>query len=111
MTTELSREELIATLRWMASLIERDDSADGTLTYSWSPTPGVYEVEGVIRYGNSEGQGFVRMLSAPNRQVKVERVCGARNPRTGWVCDQPPHDDPKHWTTRDGERYDWFVDA
>ena len=35
--------------------------------------------------------------------------CGAINPRTGMVCNVPPHTDDKHWTVAaDGQRYDWF---
>lgn len=84
MADRMSRADLVETLRWMALLIERDDSADGTLTYSWSPEPGVYEVEGLVRYGNSQGQGSVRLLSDPSRQITVhDSRCTLANDHEG----------------------------
>jgi hypothetical protein len=59
---KLTTEELAATLRWMATLIDGDDSAGGSLQYEWSEQPGVYNVEGAIRYGNSMGQGSIRLF-------------------------------------------------
>jgi hypothetical protein len=40
----------------------------------------------------------------------VKVTCNTTNPRTGMVCNEPPHYGDKHWTTtEDGQRYDWYV--
>ena len=57
-----SRDELAATLRWAAELVEEDDSAQAAIEYSWSEEPGVYLIGGMVRYGNQMGQGSVRIL-------------------------------------------------
>ncbi len=52
----------------------------------------------------------IEHLLLHDRSVKA--TCGTHNPRTGMVCDIPPHEDRKHWKTGvDGQRYDWYVEA
>ena len=52
--------EQIDFLRW---LIENDDSMEGAIMYAWSEDePGKYEIGGILRTGNSMGQGGVRIL-------------------------------------------------
>lgn len=58
----VSRDELAATLRWAAELVDEDDSAQASIEYGWSDEPGVYLIGGVVRYGNQMGQGSVRIL-------------------------------------------------
>jgi len=56
-TLELSRE-----LREIASLVEQRDSMEGSIIYEATDERGVYKVGGCYRFGNSEGQGGVRLL-------------------------------------------------
>lgn len=53
----MSGPELQVVLQDITGLIDRDDSAEGSISYAWSDTPGVYEVHAVYRTGNSLGQG------------------------------------------------------
>lgn len=62
----LTRKRLAETLRKIASLIEQDDSMEGSLAYA-AVEFGLYEVSGCYRFGNREGQGGVRLLE-PSRE-------------------------------------------
>lgn len=59
---KLMTDELEATLQWLAAVIVGRDSAGGWIQYEWSDTPGVYDVRGAVRYGNSMGQGSMRLF-------------------------------------------------
>jgi hypothetical protein len=58
----VSRDELAATLRWAAELVDEDDSAQANIQYGWSEEPGTYLLAGAVRFGNQMGQGSVRIL-------------------------------------------------
>lgn len=60
----LERSELARTLRWMADLVEADDSAEAHIAYAWSEHPGTYQVYAGIRFGNSLGQGSMRLINS-----------------------------------------------
>lgn len=59
----LSKEQLCATLREVAALVEADDSIEGHLAYE-AVDRAVYAVSGCYRLGNSQGQGGARVLGA-----------------------------------------------
>lgn len=44
--------------------------------------------------------------------ASVQHICGARNPRTGWMCERPIGHDGSHWVVAPGgaERFDWPAD-
>jgi hypothetical protein len=61
----LTKEQLAANLHLMADLILLDDSYEGQIEYSnlGRRTPaGHYLVRGQFRFGNSQGQGGMRVL-------------------------------------------------
>lgn len=66
--TRISKETLVSTLRWVADRIDENDSYEGNISYTFignrfdNLESGEVEVQGVLRYGNSEGQGFVTMF-------------------------------------------------
>lgn len=49
-------------LRQCATHIEENDSAGGFLEWEWSDEPDHFDVRGFVRYGNSVGQGFARVI-------------------------------------------------
>jgi hypothetical protein len=53
---------LVGVLRAMASAIEEGDSYEGSIEYHALPEPDQYEVEGVFRRGNRDGQGSVILI-------------------------------------------------
>lgn len=59
---QMPRDEFVRALKWLAEVVERDDSAGGFLEYEWSENPGVYNVRAGFRFGNSEGQGSMRLI-------------------------------------------------
>lgn len=59
----VSKEELLDLLRHITLCVEADDSFEGMIT--WSATREGFEVSGAYRFGNSEGQGSVRLLDEP----------------------------------------------
>lgn len=61
----VTKPEMVGLVRDLLSWIEGDDSMEGHLSYEWHPErPGEYRVGGVLRMGNSQGQGGVRLLRA-----------------------------------------------
>ena len=50
-------DQLPALLRDVADMVSEDDSAEGFIQYGWSEIPGIYDVSGFVRTGNSMGQG------------------------------------------------------
>lgn len=58
------RERLLDLLSDVQTLVRADDSAEGSITYAWSPTPGIYEVSAFVRTGNSLGQGGCLLVNA-----------------------------------------------
>lgn len=59
----LTKDGMLALLGDLRSWIDGDDSMEGVLAYEWHPElPGQYRVAGVLRMGNSMGQGGVRLL-------------------------------------------------
>lgn len=54
---KLTSQELAETLRSMAKSIEENDSFEGSIEYSFTSDPGIFEAMGSFRIGNSEGQG------------------------------------------------------
>lgn len=65
----MSREEFVTHLHWLIDRIEADDSFEGSLEYRWSERPGMYDVHGALRFGNSMGQGSMRLIG---EMVEVE---------------------------------------
>lgn len=61
----VSKAELVAILEDLIAWVEADDSMEGSLAYEWGDEPGRYRVAGVLRMGNSMGQGGVRLLQEP----------------------------------------------
>lgn len=53
-----------------------------------------------------EGEWLIEITDKEIAQRRGQ--CAAVNPRTGWVCNEPPHEgDSRHITTSpNGERYD-----
>ena len=59
----VDKEDLLDLLDYLKQLVLADDSMEGTLMYAWSmKEPGRYDIAGVLRTGNSEGQGGVSVL-------------------------------------------------
>jgi hypothetical protein len=58
----LSKDEFVAVLTDLLAWVQQDDSMEGSLAYEWGDQPGEYRVAGVLRMGNSMGQGGVRLL-------------------------------------------------
>lgn len=58
----LTRDELLAVLDDLRNWVANDDSMEGRLAYEWGTERDTYNVSGVLRFGNSMGQGSVRML-------------------------------------------------
>ncbi len=57
----LKTSELVAVFRELAALVAAGDSFEGSLEYHIAG-PDTYEVSGSYRFGNSDGQGAVRLL-------------------------------------------------
>lgn len=58
----MSKETLVDLLRHMTMVVDGDDSMEGSIEYSATPTPNEFMVVGVYRHGNREGQGSVRLI-------------------------------------------------
>lgn len=61
---KLPREKLLVLIENLRSLVEADDSMEGYINYSWSETPGIYDVSAVLRTGNSMGQGGMLVVNS-----------------------------------------------
>lgn len=58
----LPEDQFVGLLKWLAEHVEARDSAGGFLEFEWSDTPGIYNVRAGLRFGNSEGQGSMRLI-------------------------------------------------
>lgn len=61
-SVELPEGQLVELLQWLTARVQTRDSAGGFLEFEWSETPGVYNVRAGLRFGNSEGQGSMRLI-------------------------------------------------
>lgn len=59
---EIPEGDFVALLHWLTERVEARDSAGGYLEFEWSETPGVYNIRAGLRYGNSMGQGGMRLI-------------------------------------------------
>jgi hypothetical protein len=59
---KIDKAAFLLLLADLSAMIEADDSMEGNLTYEWSDEPGFYLVSGVMRTGNSMGQGGMRVI-------------------------------------------------
>lgn len=67
---DVSKEQMVGLVGDLLDWIKADDSMEGSLSYEWHPEkPGHYRVAGVLRMGNSQGQGGVRLLRADVQDV------------------------------------------
>lgn len=73
---KLSKDQLLGVLARMIEAVKADDSFDGSIEYHAEPEPGVFEVMGSFRIGNSEGQGGCVLIGeddqAPTPLVQPE---------------------------------------
>lgn len=60
--TPLNKNQLLDLLRDMITVIDADDSFEGSIEYSATPTPNEFMVVGMYRTGNSMGQGGCRLI-------------------------------------------------
>lgn len=58
----MSATALMRHFQAIALLIEQDDSYEGSIEYHASDEPGMFDVTGVYRYGNRDGQGGVILI-------------------------------------------------
>lgn len=58
----MTKTELLDQIDLLRALILADDSMEGALLYEWADDPGYYNVGGIMRMGNSMGQGGARIL-------------------------------------------------
>lgn len=58
----MTEEQFLALLAELRLAIEDRDSMEGTISWCWTDEPGVYNVTGMYRVGNSEGQGGTIIL-------------------------------------------------
>jgi hypothetical protein len=85
------------------------------LTIKWVPAP----VKPIILQAPQKLLDMIRahavIMPYPAEGViylpdDIKVTCNTQNPRTGMVCNEPPHQGDKHWTTtEDGQRYDWYL--
>lgn len=59
---KMTKAQFIDVLNWLLCAIENDDSMEGSLMYAWGSEPGMYDVGGVLRAGNRNGQGSVSVF-------------------------------------------------
>lgn len=62
---KITTQQLVDALRSIADLIEKNDSYEGTISYSCLEEglkPGEFEATSFIRVGNREGQGGARIM-------------------------------------------------
>lgn len=64
---DLSKIELLALLKGAAAAIERDDSFEGRIAYTFGTAPETFEVDAFLRVGNSMGQGGAIVIQ-PDRE-------------------------------------------
>lgn len=58
----MTEEQLLGILADIRERLEARDSMEGTISWCWTEEPGVYNVTGTYRVGNSEGQGGCVLL-------------------------------------------------
>ena len=61
---KMNKNEFMKLLSDMKDSIYNNDSFEGAIKYELSDEPSIFEVEGVYRVGNSQGQGGVRHIPA-----------------------------------------------
>jgi hypothetical protein len=99
MQSVTSRAELISLVKWLTVLLETDDSFEGSLQYSVCGED-QFDVTAAIRFGNRDGQGFMRIIRGP----EMDERC--RQGMHSWIDDpsirsgnctrcNEPYGDPK----------------
>lgn len=58
----MAEEQFLALIDQLRETLTDRDSMEGTISWCWTDEPGVYNVTGMYRVGNSEGQGGCILL-------------------------------------------------
>lgn len=73
---KMTEDQFIAMMAALVDTLEARDSMEGTISWCWTDEAGVYNVTGMYRVGNSDGQGGCVLLRseepAPDEPEETE---------------------------------------